>query len=229
MVAVAAPRLCSRCHEPFAGRPTAYYCRRCEAERKRVTVARGWVTGATERRQVEARRWHREHWNERKVCVVCQVEKRLGDFYLSGQGRSAVRPTCAACVKDYQRAKQAGRIRSPGKRLHVPAGRCQCARPRAPGHDSCARCLWLDGWSRPSGVLIACLRDLGEQASAEALMVATTWSHRNVLRAAAELEAAGRLRRVLEDDCEDTGAPRSWFCLRGRMPDGWAPPRGVAA
>lgn len=73
---------------------------------------------------------------------------------------------------------------------------CECGSPKRIGAEACDRCSSLDGTNVPEQELIDALRNLGGDATVEAIQVEAGWSYRHTRRVAQRLEATGRVLRI---------------------------------
>jgi hypothetical protein len=97
---------------------------------------------------------------------------------------------------------------------------CECGASKRVGDEACARCMALDGGNVPEQTLVNALRNLGGDATSEAVMVETGWSYRHLRRTAQRLERTGRVLRV------ETGEERHINMPTLMLDDACPPPRG---
>jgi hypothetical protein len=73
---------------------------------------------------------------------------------------------------------------------------CECGSAKRVGAEACDRCAALDGADVPESTLVNALRNLGGDATSEAILVETNWSYRHLRRTAERLEKSGRVLRI---------------------------------
>lgn len=98
---------------------------------------------------------------------------------------------------------------------------CECSAPKRVGAEACDRCSALDGRNVPEQTLVNALRNLGGDATSEAVMVETNWSYRHLRRTAQRLERTGRIIRVETGEERHINMPVLMLDDAHSAPKGW--------
>jgi hypothetical protein len=99
---------------------------------------------------------------------------------------------------------------------------CECGLPKVPGEEACVRCMALDGGNVPESALVNALRNLGGDATSEAIMVEVGCSYRHLRRTAARLERSGRIIRIETGEERHANQPILMLDSAGERRPRWA-------
>lgn len=98
---------------------------------------------------------------------------------------------------------------------------CECGSTKRAGAEACERCEALDGVDVPESTLVNALRNLGGDATSEAVLVETNWSYRHLRRTAERLEKSGRVLRIETGTERHINQPVLMLTDAHPLPKGW--------